>query len=51
LPVLVDLTPWRRHRGFRLLVAGRVVSDLGSMLTFVAVPYQTYQPIDETSLN
>lgn len=41
--VLVDVAPLRRHRDFRLLFLGRFVSDLGSTLTFVAVPYQTFQ--------
>ncbi len=41
--LFVDIGPLRRHRDFRLLVAGRFISNLGSMLSFVAVPYQTYQ--------
>ena len=39
----VDLGPLRRHRDFRLLVASRAVSFFGSMITFVAVPYQTFR--------
>jgi len=39
----VDITPLRRHRDFRLLFIGRLVSFFGSMITFVAVPYQVYQ--------
>ncbi len=39
----VDLTPLRRHRDFRLLFIGRMVSLFGSMITSVAVPYQVYQ--------
>ncbi len=39
----VDLTPLRRHRDFRLLFIGRMVSFFGSMITSVAVPYQVYQ--------
>jgi MFS family permease len=39
----VDLTPLRRHRDFRLLFIGRMVSFFGSMLTVVAFPYQVYQ--------
>jgi MFS family permease len=38
----VDVTPLRRHRDFRLLFIGRLVSFFGSMITFVAVPYQVY---------
>ena len=39
----VDITPLRRHRDFRLLFVGRLVSFFGTMITSVAVPYQVYQ--------
>jgi MFS family permease len=39
----VDLTPLRRHRDFRLLWIGQGVSFLGSMVTYVALPYQTFR--------
>src|SRR2546421_667225 len=38
----IDLGPIRRHRDFRLLVASRAVSLLGSEVTYVAIPYQVY---------
>lgn len=38
-----DLTPLRRHRDYRLLTLGQSVSFFGSMITFVAVPYQVFQ--------
>ncbi|HVR63190.1 MAG TPA: MFS transporter [Polyangia bacterium] len=41
--MLLDLSPLRRHRDFRLLFFGQFVSFFGSMLTYVAVPYQVYQ--------
>ncbi|MDE3222214.1 MAG: MFS transporter, partial [Acidobacteriota bacterium] len=41
--LLVDLTPLRTSRNFRLLFSGQFVSLLGSNLTLVAVPYQIYQ--------
>jgi MFS family permease len=41
--VLPDLRPLRRHREYRLLTLGQSVSFLGSMVTYVAVPYQTFQ--------
>ena len=40
--LLVDLAPLRR-REFRLLYLGQLVSTAGTMLTFVALPYQMYQ--------
>ena len=41
--VLIDLAPLRRSRDLRLLVAGELISVLGTQLTTVAVPYQVYQ--------
>jgi hypothetical protein len=41
--LLIDLTPLRRSRDFRLLVGGELVSVLGNQLTTVAVPFQVYQ--------
>ena len=41
--MLLDLTPLRRHRDFRRLFVGQLVSLLGSMITNVAVPYQVFQ--------
>jgi hypothetical protein len=39
----IDLGPLRRHRDFRLLTAAQAVTFLGSMVTYVALPYQAYQ--------
>src|SRR5882762_4379960 len=41
--VVPDLRPLRRHRDYRLLELGQSVSFLGSMVTYVAVPYQVYR--------
>ncbi|HEV7535502.1 MAG TPA: MFS transporter [Acidimicrobiia bacterium] len=40
--VAPDLRPLRRHREYRLLTLGQSVSFLGSMVTYVAVPYQVF---------
>src|ERR1044071_7973436 len=40
--MLIDITPLRRHRDFRLLFIGQFVSFFGSMITYVAVPVQVY---------
>jgi MFS family permease len=40
---LLDLSPLRRHRDFALLYAGQTLSFVGSMLTYVAVPYQVFE--------
>jgi MFS family permease len=38
----VDLAPFR-HRDFRLLFASQIVSLFGTMITYVALPYQMYR--------
>ena len=40
--IAFDLTPLRISRDFRLIYIGQAVSFLGSMVTYVAVPYQVY---------
>jgi predicted MFS family arabinose efflux permease len=40
--VLLDITPLRRSRDYRALIAGLGVSVLGNQLTTVAVPFQVY---------
>src|SRR5258705_8054749 len=39
----IDVGPLRRHRDFRLLFIGRLVSFFGTMIPSVAVPFQVYQ--------
>jgi MFS family permease len=39
----LDLSPLRDSRDLRLLFAGGGISFAGSMLTFVALPYQSYE--------
>ena len=41
--LIADITPLRQSRQFRILWFGELVSLLGTQLTVVAVPYQTYQ--------
>lgn len=41
----IDLSPLR-HRDFRLLLTGQLVTFLGTQITYVAVPYQVYQLTD-----
>jgi predicted MFS family arabinose efflux permease len=40
--VAVDVSPLRASRDFRLVVAGEVVSGLGTQAALVALPYQIY---------
>lgn len=39
----MDLRPLRRHRDYRALYAAQFVTFLGSMVTYVALPYQMYE--------
>lgn len=41
--MLIDLSPLKIYRDYRLLFFGQLVSALGSMISYVAVPYQVYQ--------
>jgi hypothetical protein len=41
--MFIDISPLRRHRDFRLLFIGQLISFLGSMVSYMAVPYQVYQ--------
>jgi MFS family permease len=43
MSLLPDIEPLRRHRDFRLLYTGQFVSQFGSMLSHVALPYALYQ--------
>ena len=43
MSILPDLGPLRTHRDFRLLYLGQFVSLLGSMLSYVALPYALFQ--------
>lgn len=45
----LDLTPLKRHRNFRLLYLGQSVSFVGSMMTYVALPYHMYQLTKSTA--
>jgi MFS family permease len=40
--ILVDTTPLRESRDFRLVFTGQLISMLGNQLTVVAIPYQVY---------
>ena len=40
---LLDLSPLRRHRDYRLLYLGQTLSFVGSMLSYVALPYQVFE--------
>ena len=41
--LLVDVSPLRKHREFRLLWLAVAVTFFGSMITYVAIPFQVYE--------
>ncbi|HEV7699228.1 MAG TPA: MFS transporter [Pyrinomonadaceae bacterium] len=41
--MLLDLSPLKASRDYRLLFIGQMVSFFGSMMTFIVVPWQMYQ--------
>jgi MFS family permease len=41
--MFLSLAPLRKHRDYRLLYTGQLVSMFGSMITYVAVPYQVFE--------
>lgn len=41
--MFLDASPLRLYRDYRLLFFGQLVSTLGTMISYVAVPYQVYQ--------
>ena len=41
--MFLNLAPLRKHRDYRLLYTGQLVSMFGSMITYVAVPYQVFE--------
>ncbi len=41
--MLIDIRPLRHNRAFRLLFASQFISGLGTMVSYVAVPWQLYQ--------
>src|SRR4051812_25903162 len=48
--MLLDLSPLRRHRDYRFLFAGQLISGFGTFLTFVALPVQLYDLTKSSAL-
>ena len=48
--IAIDVSPLRRHREFRLLWFGQCVTFLGSMVTYVAIPFQVYDLTESPAL-
>jgi MFS family permease len=48
--MLIDLSPLRASRDYRLLFFGQLVSFFGSMMTFIVVPWQMYQMTQSSAM-
>jgi MFS family permease len=48
--LLIDVTPLRVSREFRLLWVGESISDIGSHITAVAIPFQVFNLTNHSSL-
>jgi MFS family permease len=46
----IDLTPLRISRDFRRLFVGQAISEFGTQITFVAVPFQVYRITGSTAM-
>lgn len=42
-PMLMNLDPFLKNKNYRLLYLGQFISFMGSMMTYMAIPYQLYQ--------
>ena len=48
--MLLDLSPLRVSRDYRLLFFGQLVSFFGSMMTFIVVPWQMYELTESSAM-
>jgi MFS family permease len=48
--VLLDLSPLRRHRDYRLVFVGQAISGFGTFFTYVALPVQVYALTGSTAV-
>ena len=48
--MFIDITPLKKYRDFRLLFTGQMISYLGTMVSYMAVPYQVYELTKSTAM-
>ncbi|QDK38700.1 MFS transporter [Bdellovibrio sp. NC01] len=41
--MFINISPLKKYRDYRLLFFGQMISFLGSMVSYVAIPYQVYE--------
>lgn len=47
--MFIDIAPLKKYRDFRLLFIGQLISYLGTMVSYMAVPYQVYELTQSTA--
>jgi MFS family permease len=48
--MLIDISPLKKYRDYRLLFIGQLISIFGTMVSYMAVPYQVYQLTQSNAL-
>ena len=48
--MFIDVSPLKKYRDFRLLFIGQLISYLGTMVSYMAVPYQVYELTKSTAM-
>jgi len=48
--MLLDLSPLKASRDYRLLFSGQLISFFGSMMTFIVVPWQMYRLTESSAM-
>jgi len=48
--MFIDVAPLRKYRDYRLLFIGQMISYLGTMVSYMAVPYQVYELTKSTAM-
>ena len=48
--MLLDLSPLKVSRDYRLLFFGQLISFFGSMMSFIVVPWQMYQLTESNAM-
>lgn len=48
--MFINIAPLKKYRDFRLLFTGQMISYLGTMVSYMAVPYQVYELTKSTAM-
>jgi MFS family permease len=48
--VLIDISPLKKYRDYRLLYFGQMISYIGSMVSYITIPYQVYELTQDNAM-